>query len=212
MRQDCVHRDWGMVAPSCLMQSLMSRLAILASTLLLTLPITAAQPALAPAEHRIAATFDTGKAQLDASDKDNIVPGIALTRGDFHALSAEQTRRVGEKMRSIVDSRHLPRTNAMLEIEENYPPVAPTAGNRALPAKLNELNRDLGLEAMGKLDPLLHGAGDISLVAADMDGAGRHGRVRRQQARRGRVRQTGITAAAGKTRVAVMHRLARTPR
>ncbi len=37
-------------------------------------------------------------------------------------------------------------------------------------AKLNAINRDLGLEEMGELDPLSRGAGDISFVAADVDG------------------------------------------
>ena len=115
------------------------------------------------------AAFDAGKTRLAASGKDNVVPPVALARGDFRTLSAEQTRRVGEKMRAIV-SRHLPRTNATLEIDENYPPMAPTAGNRALLAKLNAINRDLGLEEMGELDPLSRGAGDISFVAADVDG------------------------------------------
>lgn len=115
------------------------------------------------------ATFDAGKTHLTASGKDNIVPPVALARGDFRTLSAEQTRRVGAKMHAIV-SRHLPRTGATLEIEENYPPMAPTAGNRALLARLNAINRDLGLAEMGELDPLARGAGDISFVAADVDG------------------------------------------
>lgn len=115
------------------------------------------------------AAFDASKSRLNASGKDNIVPGIALARGDFRTLSAEQTKRVGEKMRAIV-ARHLPRTQAEIAIEENYPPMAPTAGNRALLAQLNAVNRDHGLPEMGELDPLSRGAGDISFVAADVDG------------------------------------------
>jgi glutamate carboxypeptidase len=115
------------------------------------------------------AAFDASKSRVSASGKDNIVPGVALARGDFRTLSAEQTKRVGEKMRAIV-ARHLPRTEASIEIEEHYPPMAPTAGNRALLAQLNAVNRDLGLPEMGELDPLSRGAGDISFVAADVDG------------------------------------------
>jgi glutamate carboxypeptidase len=48
--------------------------------------------------------------------------------------------------------------------------MAPTAGNRALLQRLNLVNRDLGLPEMGELDPLKRGAGDISFVAADVDG------------------------------------------
>lgn len=115
------------------------------------------------------AAFDAGKSRLTASGKDNIVPAIALARGDFRTLSAEQTRRVGEKMRAIV-ARHLPQTEASIDIEEHYPPMAPTEGARALLAQLNQVNRDLGLPEMGELDPLRRGAGDISFVAADVDG------------------------------------------
>ena len=48
--------------------------------------------------------------------------------------------------------------------------MAPTAGNRALLARLNAVNRDMGLPEMGELDPVKRGAGDISFVAADVDG------------------------------------------
>ncbi len=48
--------------------------------------------------------------------------------------------------------------------------MAPTEGNRALLARLNAVNRDMGLEPMGELDPARRGAGDISFVAADVDG------------------------------------------
>lgn len=115
------------------------------------------------------AAFDASKSRVGASGKDNIIPPVAVARGDFRTLSVEQTKRVREKMQAIV-ARHLPKTDATLEIEEHYPPMAPTAGNRALLAKLNEVNRDLGLPAMAELDPLKRGAGDISFVAADTDG------------------------------------------
>jgi glutamate carboxypeptidase len=115
------------------------------------------------------AGFDASKSRLNASGKDNIVPAIALARGDFRTLSPEQTRRVGAKMQAIV-ARHLPRTSATLVIEEHYPPMAPTAGNRALLAQLNAINRDHGLPEMGEVDPLSRGAGDISFVAEDVDG------------------------------------------
>ena len=115
------------------------------------------------------ATFDASKSRIQASGKDNIVPPIALARGDFRTLSIEQTKRVGARMQAIV-ARHLPRTDATLEIEEHYPPMAPTAGSRALLARLNEVNRDLGWALMGEVDPLQRGAGDISFVAAHVDG------------------------------------------
>ena len=115
------------------------------------------------------AAFDASQSRVSASGKDNIVPAIALARGDFRTLSPEQTRRVGDKMQAIV-SRHLPRTEATLVIDEHYPPMPPTTGNRELLARLNQVNRDLGLPVMDALDPLRRGAGDIAFVAADVSG------------------------------------------
>jgi len=48
--------------------------------------------------------------------------------------------------------------------------MAPTEGNRALLARLNVVNRDMGLPEMEAIDPLRRGAGDIGFVAADVDG------------------------------------------
>ena len=48
--------------------------------------------------------------------------------------------------------------------------MPPTKGNRALLERLNSVNADMGLPAMGELDPAKRGAGDISFVAADVDG------------------------------------------
>lgn len=154
--------------------------------------------------------FDAGKTRLSASGKDNIVPPVALARGDFRTLSAEQTKRVGEKMRAIV-SRHLPRTDATLEIEENYPPMAPTAGNRALLAKLNAVNRDLGLAEMGELDPLSRGAGDISFVAADVDGLVGMGASGGNSHAEGEYVELDSLPRQAKRAALLMHRLAQAP-
>ena len=53
--------------------------------------------------------------------------------------------------------------------EDAYPPMAPTEGNRALLARLNGVNRDLGLPEMPELDPSRRGAADSAFVAADVD-------------------------------------------
>ena len=71
-------------------------------------------------------------------------------------------------MRAIV-ARDYPGAKAQLNFDNKYPPMAPTAGNRALLARLNAVNVTMGLEPMGELDPLKRGAGDISFVAADVD-------------------------------------------
>ncbi|MFL6732503.1 MAG: M20/M25/M40 family metallo-hydrolase [Sphingomicrobium sp.] len=117
-----------------------------------------------------AAALDAGKIRLAATGKTNIVASTAVARGDLRAISQDQIDRVRAKMRAIVAQ---PLEGAKAEIsfdEKGYPPMPPTAGNRALLAQLNSVNADLGLPRMGELDPLERGAGDISFVAADVDG------------------------------------------
>jgi glutamate carboxypeptidase len=114
--------------------------------------------------------LDDGRIRLDATGKTNIIAATAVARGDLRALSQEQVDRVQAKMKAIV-ARPLPRATATIEFDtDGYPPMAPTAGNKALLDRLNGVNRDLGLEPMGMLDPVKRGAGDISFVAADVDG------------------------------------------
>ena len=116
------------------------------------------------------ATLDADKIRATATGKTNIIPEIAIARGDIRTLSLEQDRRVRAKMLEIA-SRHLPGTSAELRCDpDTYPPMAPTEGNKALLAKLNIVNRDMGLPQMEAIDPLRRGAGDIGFVAADVDG------------------------------------------
>ena len=80
--------------------------------------------------------------------------------------------RVRADMQAIV-ADHLPRTGAELVFGEGgYPPMAPTEGNRALLARLNAVNRDLGLPEMAEYDPARRGAADSGFVAADVDTLG----------------------------------------
>ena len=116
------------------------------------------------------AAFDADGVRATATGKSNIIPGVAIARGDFRTLSQEQTARVKAKMTAIV-AAHAPLTNASIVFEPGgYPAMAPTEGNRALLAALNGVNVDLGLAEMPALDPLKRGAGDISFVAADVSG------------------------------------------
>jgi glutamate carboxypeptidase len=98
-----------------------------------------------------------------------VIPPVALATGDLRTLSNEQTERVEKKMRSIV-AEHLLKTGATISFEEGYPAMAETAGSRALVEKLNEVNRDLGLQQMDVMDPMLGGAGDIAFVAPYVPG------------------------------------------
>jgi glutamate carboxypeptidase len=116
------------------------------------------------------AAFDADKIRATATGKTNIIPEIAIARGDIRTLSREQEERVRAKMHEIV-TRHLPGTSAELRFDpDTYPPMAPTEGNGALLARLNVVNRDMGLPEMEAVDPLRRGAGDIGFVAADVDG------------------------------------------
>ena len=116
------------------------------------------------------ARLDKDRIRLDATGKTNIIPETAVARGDLRALTREQIERVKAKMQAIV-ARPLAGATAKLDFDpDEYPPMAPTEGNRTLLAKLNGVNRDMGLETMGELDPLKRGAGDISFVAQDVDG------------------------------------------
>ena len=116
------------------------------------------------------AALDSDGIRATARGKTNIIPAIAIARGDFRTLSDEQTERVKAKMSAIV-AAHAPETGAEIRFESGgYPAMAPTDGARALLAKLNVVNKDLGLAEMAPLDPLKRGAGDISFVAKDVDG------------------------------------------
>ena len=53
------------------------------------------------------ATLDAGQVRAEATGKTNIIPPIAIARGDLRALSNDQIARTQAKMRKIVD-QHLP--------------------------------------------------------------------------------------------------------
>lgn len=114
------------------------------------------------------AAIDAEGFAVTASGKTNIVASTAIARGDLRTLTPEQDARVRERMQGIVD-QHLPRTDAELVFGEGgYPPMAPSDGNLALLARLNAVNRDLGLPEMSPYDPARRGAADSGFVAADV--------------------------------------------
>ena len=116
------------------------------------------------------AKLDLGRIRLEATGKTNIIAASAIARGDMRAISQDQIERARAKMRAIV-AQPLAGTKAQISFDEDsYPPMPPTEGNRALLARLNSVNRDMALPEMGELDPSKRGAGDISFVAADVDG------------------------------------------
>ena len=107
--------------------------------------------------------------RASATGKTNIIAPSATARGDLRGLTPEQIAGAKAKMAAIA-AQSLPGTKAQITFDEGgYPPMAPTEGNRAILARLNAVNRDMGLAEMGELDPEKRGAGDISFVATDVD-------------------------------------------
>ena len=118
------------------------------------------------------AAIDAEGFNVSASGKTNIVASTAIARGDLRTLTREQDERVRARMQAIV-AENLPRTDAELIFGEGgYPPMAPSEGNRALLARLNAVNRDLGLPEMAEYDPARRGAADSGFVAGDVDTLG----------------------------------------
>ena len=115
------------------------------------------------------AALDADHIRLTATGKTNIIAAEAVARGDLRALTPGQLARTQAKMRAIV-AAPLNGATSSIAFEDGYPPMAPTAGNRALLAALNGVNASLGLAPQLEIDPLKRGAGDISFVAADVDG------------------------------------------
>jgi glutamate carboxypeptidase len=114
------------------------------------------------------AAIDAQGLAVTASGKTNIIARTAIARGDIRTLSPEQEARVRAAMQAIV-ARHLPHTGAELAFaEDGYPPMAPTLGNRAILARLNQVSRDLGLAELGEYDPARRGAADSGFVAGDV--------------------------------------------
>jgi glutamate carboxypeptidase len=118
----------------------------------------------------VEASLGEGGITATASGKTNIIPEVAIARGDIRTLSPEQEARVRAKMEAIV-SRAWPGATAEISFDGgSYPAMAPTGGARALLGKLNVINRDLGMPEMEALDPIKRGAGDIAFVANDVVG------------------------------------------
>ncbi len=123
------------------------------------------------------ASYDPGTASGAAAGKVNVVPAKAQAVGDMRTVTGDQYKRAQEKMRQII-SQHLPETSAEIQFKDGYPSMPETEGNKELLKKLNDVNRELGLDVMEPLDPSRRGAGDLSFVApyvASISGLGAYG-------------------------------------
>ncbi len=114
-----------------------------------------------------------------ALGKTNVIPREVRVEGDVRYLSQAQFDSARARMAAIV-ADSLPRTSATLEMDQEYPAMAPTDANRAVLSVLDDVSRDLGAGAIRAQDPAERGAGDISFVCdgprlACLDGLGAMG-------------------------------------
>ncbi|WP_448658030.1 M20/M25/M40 family metallo-hydrolase [Sphingomonas sp. CJ99] len=157
-----------------------------------------------------AAMADSGDA-MTASGKTNIIADQAFARGDLRALTREQNERAMTRMNAIV-AAHLPGTDAKIVFSQSYPPMAPTAGNRALLAELNAVNRQLGLLEMAEFDPAKRGAADSSFVADLADTLGGMGPAGGNSHAAGEWVELASIQRQAKRSALLLTRLSRTPR
>jgi len=115
------------------------------------------------------ALYDAAAARGSAFGKTNVIPQAVTVAGDLRTLTAQQRERVKERMRRIVELNHLPGTTAEITFRDSYPPMAPTAGNAALLARLDTVSMDLGLGTVEPVHPGRRGAADVSFVAPYVD-------------------------------------------
>ncbi len=105
----------------------------------------------------------------EATGKTNVIPPVAIARGDIRCLNQEQVERVEKKMEAIVRD-HLAKTSARIEFEDGYPAMGVTPASEALLAKLQAVNETLGYGPEIVTDPIFGGAGDIAFVAPYVPG------------------------------------------
>jgi len=108
--------------------------------------------------------LDREQARGTAFGKDNVIAERAVASGDLRAISPEQLERARAEMREIVNG-HLPGAGAEIEVDDGYPPMAPSAGNRELLGMLDAVSRALGAGEVRAVDPRNAGAADVSFVA-----------------------------------------------
>ena len=104
-----------------------------------------------------------------ATGKDNVVAATAIAVGDLRTLSNEQTERVQNKMRAIVE-QHLPRTSATITFEDSYPAMATSPASQQLFRDWSQASEALGLGPVQLGGPMTRGAGDISFAAPYVPG------------------------------------------
>jgi glutamate carboxypeptidase len=99
-----------------------------------------------------------------ALGKSNVIAKDMIVRGDMRTLSPEQLESTKAAMTAIV-SQSLPHTASQITFDDGYPPLAPTAGNRALLGLYASVSLSLGYGTVVAVDPMRAGAADVSFAA-----------------------------------------------
>lgn len=119
--------------------------------------------------------FDEAGNRGTAFGKDNVISSAVTVSGDVRAMSPEQLQFAKQKMQEIV-ANNLQMTDASIEFDAGYPPMAPSDGNYALLEMFNQASLDLGFGEIAAVNPRNAGAADISFVGSEvemaMDGVG----------------------------------------
>jgi glutamate carboxypeptidase len=113
--------------------------------------------------------FDESKSRGEAMGKTNIISPSVVVNGDLRFLTEEQKNHAREVMKNIVD-QHLAGTNATISFQDGIPSMAPTEGNEKVLQVISGVTTDMGVGPTKAGDPGSRGAGDISYIAAFVDG------------------------------------------
>ena len=113
--------------------------------------------------------YDPNKATGTAIGKTNIISPEVTVTGDLRFLTEEQKINARKKMQTIVDNS-LPGTKATIHFEDGIPSMAPTEGNDKVLEVISGVTKDMGAGPTTAGDPGARGAGDISYIAAYVDG------------------------------------------
>jgi glutamate carboxypeptidase len=124
-------------------------------------------------------TYDSATKSGTALGKTNVIPREVRVAGDIRYLGAAQFESARAKMLAIV-AKHLPRTQAEITVENEYPSMAPNPGSERILGVLDGVSRDLGAGPIVAQPPIERGAGDIAFVCGDgrlacLDGLGADG-------------------------------------
>ncbi len=114
------------------------------------------------------AKFTSKSSDGVAFGKNNVVAKVTEVSGDIRAISPQQLKRSWHKMAQIA-ANNLQGTHAELVLDERYPPMSASVGNRKLLALYSAVSVDYGFGNVIAVNPRNAGAADISFVAADVD-------------------------------------------